>query len=77
MSGKLVRIVISVPEDAIYLMSGIALATGQILGPVFRTAIERFIEEAKKDEDLIRKVEEFRRKEAEVFAVLLGIEPTS
>ena len=66
-------VTIRLPLDVIHLMQAIAMATGQVLGSVFRTAIERFIEEAKKDEDLIRKVEEFRHREAEVFAGLLGI----
>ena len=70
-------VTIRLPLDTIYLMQAIAMVTGQVVGEVLKTAIEKFVEEAKKDEDLIRKVEESRRKEAEVFAVLLGIEPTS
>ena len=70
-------VTIRLPLDTIYLMQAIAMVTDQVVGEVLKTAIEKFVEEAKKDEDLIRKVEEFRRKEAEVFAVLLGIEPTS
>ena len=69
-------ITIRIREDTLNLMYAIALVTGQVVGEVLKTAIEKFVEEAKKDEDFIRKVEEFRRKEAEVFAVLLGIEPS-
>ena len=70
-------VTIRLPLDTIYLMQAIAMVTGQVVGEVLKTAIEKFVEEAKKNKDLMERVKEFRRREAKVFAVLLGIEPTS
>ena len=70
-------VTIRLPLDTIYLMQAIAMVTDQVVGEVLKTAIEKFVEEAKKNKDLMERVKEFRRREAKVFAVLLGIEPTS